>query len=200
MVQSTPLLQLPGAHIPRSGRPQNSSQMTLIVALAIVAALYFAREVLIPLTLAVLLAIILAPLVSVLRRLRIGRVTAVLLAVAMAIGVICAIGGLIGTQIAELADNIPAYAQRIETKAADVRSYVTDEVGHAVSRLGYSAAPVAGKNSFTEGEVRDRLEKHGYTAVSGLMKDDQSIWRGTAMKDGKSVAIAVDYQGNIVAK
>ena len=141
MVQSTPLLQLPGAHIPRSGRPQNSSQMTLIVALAIVAALYFAREVLIPLTLAVLLAIILAPLVSVLRRLRIGRVTAVLLAVAMAIGVICAIGGLIGTQIAELADNIPAYAQRIETKAADVRSYVTDEVGHAVSRLGYSAAP-----------------------------------------------------------
>jgi hypothetical protein len=63
-----------------------------------------------------------------------------------------------------------------------------------------TAAPVAGKNSFTEGEARDRLEKHGYTAVSGLMKDDQSIWRGTAMKDGKSVAVAVDYQGNIVAK
>lgn len=63
-----------------------------------------------------------------------------------------------------------------------------------------TAAPVAGKNSFTEGEARDRLEKHGYTAVSGLMKDDQSIWRGTATKDGKSVAVAVDYQGNIVAK
>jgi hypothetical protein len=63
-----------------------------------------------------------------------------------------------------------------------------------------TAAPVAGKNSFTEGEARDRLEKHGYTAVSGLMKDDQSIWRGTAMKDGKNVSVAVDYQGNIVAK
>ncbi len=63
-----------------------------------------------------------------------------------------------------------------------------------------TAAPVAGKNSFTEGEARDRLEKHGYTAVSGLMKDDQSIWRGTAMKDGKSVSVALDYQGNIVAK
>ncbi len=63
-----------------------------------------------------------------------------------------------------------------------------------------TAAPVAGKNSFTEGEVRDRLEKHGYTAVNGLMKDDQSIWRGMATKDGKSVAVAVDYQGNIVAK
>ena len=63
-----------------------------------------------------------------------------------------------------------------------------------------TAAPVAGMNSFTEGEARDRLEKHGYSAVSGLMKDDRSIWRGTAMKDGKSVAITVDYQGNIVAK
>ena len=63
-----------------------------------------------------------------------------------------------------------------------------------------TAAPVPGKNSFTEGEARDRLEKHGYSAVSGLMKDDQSIWRGTAMKDGKSVAVSLDYQGNIVAK
>lgn len=63
-----------------------------------------------------------------------------------------------------------------------------------------TAAPVAGANSFTEGEARDRLEKHGYSAVSGLIKDDQSIWRGTATKDGQTVAVAVDYQGNIVSK
>jgi hypothetical protein len=62
------------------------------------------------------------------------------------------------------------------------------------------AAPVAGKNSFTEAQAKERLEKHGYTAVSGLKKDDQSVWRGTAMKDGKSVGVAVDYQGNIVGQ
>ncbi|MDB5363786.1 MAG: hypothetical protein JWO51_5083 [Rhodospirillales bacterium] len=61
-----------------------------------------------------------------------------------------------------------------------------------------AAAPVAGKNSFTEAQARERLEKHGYSAVSGLKKDDQSVWRGTATKDGKSVSVAVDYQGNIV--
>jgi predicted PurR-regulated permease PerM len=138
MVQSAPLLQLPGAHFPRSSR-QNSSQIKLIVTLAIVAALYCAREVLIPLTLAMLLSIILAPLVTVLRRLRIRRVTAVLLAVAMAIGIICAIGALIGTQIAELVENVPTYAQAIETKAATVRSYATDEISHAVGSLGYGA-------------------------------------------------------------
>ena len=61
-----------------------------------------------------------------------------------------------------------------------------------------TAAPVAGKNSFTEAQAKERLEKHGYTAVSGLKKDDQSVWRGTATKDGKPVGVAVDYQGNIV--
>ena len=63
-----------------------------------------------------------------------------------------------------------------------------------------TAAPVAGANSFTEAEARSRLEAHGYTNVSGLQKDAQSIWRGTAMKNGQSVGVALDYQGNIVAQ
>jgi hypothetical protein len=73
-------------------------------------------------------------------------------------------------------------------------------VAHGDADSKTAAAPVAGKNSFTESQAKDRLEKHGYTAVSGLKKDDQSIWRGTAMKDGKSVNVAVDYQGNIVGQ
>ncbi len=62
-----------------------------------------------------------------------------------------------------------------------------------------AAAPVSGANSFTEGEARSRLEAHGYSNVTGLAKDNQSIWRGKAMKDGKPVDVALDYQGNIVA-
>ncbi|HEV2678358.1 MAG TPA: AI-2E family transporter [Aliidongia sp.] len=119
--------------------------MTLLAFFAIVAALYFAREVLIPLTLAVLLSILLAPLVGLLRRLRLGRVPAVLLAVVVAVGLICAIGGLIGTQIAELVDNVPAYAQTIESKAGTVRTFALDQFGRMASRLGYdTAAPKKG--------------------------------------------------------
>lgn len=62
-----------------------------------------------------------------------------------------------------------------------------------------AAAPVSGANSFTESEARSRLESHGYSNVTSLAKDDQSIWRGKAMKDGKTVDVALDYQGNIVA-
>jgi hypothetical protein len=63
-----------------------------------------------------------------------------------------------------------------------------------------TAAPVAGKNSFTEKQVMKRLKDHGYTNISGLMKDDQSVWHGKAMMAGKSVMVALDYQGNITAK
>jgi hypothetical protein len=63
-----------------------------------------------------------------------------------------------------------------------------------------AAAPLAGANSVTEAEIRSRLEAHGYSNISGLQKDAQSIWRGTATKNGQSIGVAVDYQGNIVTQ
>jgi len=61
-----------------------------------------------------------------------------------------------------------------------------------------AAAPVAGANSFTETQARSRIEAHGYTNVSVLTKDNESIWRGRATKNGTPVNVALDYQGNIV--
>jgi opacity protein-like surface antigen len=59
-------------------------------------------------------------------------------------------------------------------------------------------APVKGRNSFTEGEAKSRIEKDGLSNVSGLTKDDNGVWRGKAMKDGRQVDVSLDYQGNIV--
>jgi hypothetical protein len=61
-------------------------------------------------------------------------------------------------------------------------------------------APVAGANSFTEGQAKSRIESSGYTNVSELQKDDQGVWRGKAMKNGKSVSISLDFQGNVTAQ
>ncbi len=60
-------------------------------------------------------------------------------------------------------------------------------------------APLKGSNSFTEGQAKDRAAAWGVTGVAGLKKDDDGIWRGTGMKDGKNVQIAVDYKGNVVS-
>ena len=48
--------------------------------------------------------------------------------------------------------------------------------------------------------ARDRIEANGFTAVTGLKKDEQSIWRGTARKGGKSITVALDFKGNVVAR
>ena len=58
-------------------------------------------------------------------------------------------------------------------------------------------APLPGANSFTEGQAKSRLEANGYTNVTGLKKDDNGIWKGTATNAGAQVNVSVDYRGNI---
>jgi hypothetical protein len=60
------------------------------------------------------------------------------------------------------------------------------------------SAPVAGRNSFTEGEAKSRMEKMGFADVTNLQKDDNGVWRGRATKDGKAIDVSLDYQGNVI--
>ena len=57
-----------------------------------------------------------------------------------------------------------------------------------------------GANSFTEGQVRSRLEAQGFSNVTELRKDEQGIWRGKAMRNGQSIGVALDYKGTIQAQ
>jgi hypothetical protein len=61
-------------------------------------------------------------------------------------------------------------------------------------------APVAGANSFTEGQAKSRIESHGFTNVAGRRKDGDGVWRGTATQAGKSLKVSVDFQGNVVSQ
>ncbi len=139
MLDSSPELDRETASAPTADAARG---MTLFVL--IVATLYFGKEVLVPITLALLLAFVLAPLVALLRRLRLGRVPAVLLAVLVAVGLVLAIGSVIGSQIAQLTTNLPQYATTIEQKVDKLRqitigrlSSLTDNIGN---RAGTPAA------------------------------------------------------------
>jgi hypothetical protein len=61
-------------------------------------------------------------------------------------------------------------------------------------------APVAGANSFTEGQAKARIEEKGFKNVSGLKKDDNGVWRGKAAQGDKTVNVSVDFQGNVVGQ
>lgn len=63
-----------------------------------------------------------------------------------------------------------------------------------------SSAPVEGRNSFTEGQAKSRIEGAGYTEVSALKKDDSGVWRGKASKDGSVKDVSLDFEGNVNPK
>lgn len=111
------------------------------VAVVVVAGLYLGRSVLIPITLAMLLSFLLAPLVSLLRRLYFGRVPSVLIAVLLALTVILALGGLIGTQLAALADEVPRYALTIQQKIDTLQQLMASRITDLTRSLGHKPVP-----------------------------------------------------------
>jgi len=94
-----------------SGRP-------IALLAAIIAALYFAREILIPLALALTISFVLTPLVTGLQRLRLGRVPSVLLVVLISIAATTGIGWILGKQLLEVANDLPRYRLNIHQKIA----------------------------------------------------------------------------------
>ena len=130
-------------HVTPAEVPGLKGLTTLAVGVVAVAALYFARDVLVPITLAVLLSFVLAPLVALLRRLRLGRVPAVVAAVVLALGVILSLGGIIGAQVAQLAGDAPRYASTIERKVDVVRDYTVGRMTALTGQLGQGMQPVA---------------------------------------------------------
>jgi predicted PurR-regulated permease PerM/methylmalonyl-CoA mutase cobalamin-binding subunit len=101
--------------------PPSAFHLTVIGAI-IVAALYFGQSVFVPLALAILLSFALAPLALLLRRWHFGRVPSVLAAVVVGVLLISGIAGVIGTQLAHLAQDLPRYQTNIAEKIHSLRS------------------------------------------------------------------------------
>ena len=120
--------------------PGNNSEIAglkkLAVVVVVVVTLYVAREVLVPIALAILLSFMLAPLVRLLRRVRLGRLPATIVAVVLALAIILSLGGLIGTQVTDLLTGLPRYATTIEQKIIRVRTLMAGEITGGLGWLG----------------------------------------------------------------
>lgn len=133
--------------------PGLNSLLTLVTGVVIVAALYLAREVLIPITLAILLSFVLAPIVELLRRIHLPHVLSVLVAVVIGLGAIGVIGGVIGVQVAGLASDVPQYATTIEAKVAALRGMTLGRITELTNRLDSQMAAPATQSPPTPGLV-----------------------------------------------
>src|SRR5688500_18543622 len=94
-------------------RVPRSSATPLLALVVATAVLYLAREILIPLALAVLFAFVLAPLVRRLESWGFGRVPSVLIAVLLGMAVVVGLGWIAATQTVSLAGKLPEYRENI---------------------------------------------------------------------------------------
>ena len=128
-----------------AGAPGPSGLATLAVGVTVVAALYFGQEVLVPIVLAVLLSFILAPVVGLLQRWRLGRVVPVIAAVLVALGVILALGSVVGVQLAQLATDLPRYQETIGRKVDALRAGALGRASDLAKEVGRKVQDAAGQ-------------------------------------------------------
>jgi predicted PurR-regulated permease PerM len=126
----------PQAVVPPAETPTVPAIMTLLVGVVVIAALYFGRDVFIPIVVAVLLSFVLAPFVDFLRRFRLGRVFSVIIAVLVALGIILGLASLIGTQVAQLATDLPRYQETIADKVQTIRKATIGRASALVANVG----------------------------------------------------------------
>jgi len=96
--------------------PDSSGIRNIAILFAVVAVLYLAREILIPIAFAVTLSIILAPVVALLEKLHLGRVPSALLVIVVATAGVGGISWVIFNQLVDVAIELPGYRENINKK------------------------------------------------------------------------------------
>jgi len=99
------------------------------------AALYFARQILIPLAIAVLLAFLLTPAVRRLESFRLPRVPSVLLVAAVSLAAVGMIGWTVTSQLIQVITELPGYKNNIQHKIDTVRGRPGGAIARATESM-----------------------------------------------------------------
>ncbi|MGD0530914.1 MAG: AI-2E family transporter [Methyloceanibacter sp.] len=121
----------------------------LLIGAIVITGLYVAREVLLPLVIAILLGFVLTPLLLLLRRIKVSRGLAVMIVVTFAFSIIFALGWMLSQQATELAENLPRYQHALADKIGRLRksaesSATFDKATSALTGLEKELADSAG--------------------------------------------------------
>jgi len=134
----------PSPGVPAASSPELRTLVAVAVGAIVVATLYMAQDVLVPITLAVMLSFVLSPLVDLLGRIGLWRAAAVALSVLVALGAIGMIGTLLGSQAATLTADVPRYVEAVQSKLEGIQAFATTRAA-SITRLlsGGQPAPAA---------------------------------------------------------
>ena len=101
-----------------------STLTTILVVVVTVGALYFGREVLVPIALALLLSFVLAPLVRRLQSWHFPRIAAVSIVGIFAFSTIFGLGAFMVSQVSQLANDLPRYQSTLTNKIQSLQGAV----------------------------------------------------------------------------
>ena len=116
--------------------------LVLALLLLSIATLYFGRDFLIPIALALLISFLLAPLVWRLEKWHLGRIGSVLAATFLAFAVIGLLGAIVANQIIDLAEKLPSYQSNLHAKIVNVRTPSTGPFSKAADTLKELSAEI----------------------------------------------------------
>jgi predicted PurR-regulated permease PerM len=105
------------------------------VTVVVIAVLYWARSIFIPIALAIFLSFVLSPVVTRVQRLGIGRTVSVVLTVGLVMLVTVGVGALITQQVAKLAGTLPDRAEAIKAKLVEAKASLLGDGGGRFSKL-----------------------------------------------------------------
>ena len=174
---------------PATPTPSKFHAGGLVNGAVVLGLLYFGREVLVPITLAVLLSLLIAPLVRKLRRLVRSQVASVLGAVLWLTLLAGGLGAVIVTQVVTMAASLPQYEDTIRDKLKTVQDVtlgrvMQGETGRMMSRLeaesGGASAPAGNVMQATpltaSGAVPGEIRPRQQTPVEVISHLFSSIW------------------------
>jgi predicted PurR-regulated permease PerM len=112
---------LPNTRLSQSNPVSGSTLSSVLLVVVVVASLYFGREVLVPIALAILLSFVLSPLVRLLQKVYFPRGLAVVVVGLVAFAAIFALGALMVSQVNDLANGLPSYQSTLQEKIQTLR-------------------------------------------------------------------------------
>ena len=193
-----------------NAKPRPSSALfTLAAILTAIAALHFAREILLPVALAILLSFLLAPLAERLESWHLGRIPSVLAVVSIAFVVLGLLGWVVTSQLIDLSSNLGQYRENIVakvktvTQGSSIFKGVTDTVEDVKAAMGEDKEKASGDASAGEsseaansanatGESKEGGDSaEGQDDPTGIMARILSASNGLSANKGDAVEVKV---------
>ncbi len=116
-------------------RQATANGTVLLTVIVVVAVLRLAQDLFVPLAIAILLTFLLAPIVLRLKRWHINRVIAVIVSIALALGLIGLVGAVIFGQLSDLAHQLPQYELQLRQHVTHLRGFMRGGITDSLNGL-----------------------------------------------------------------